>query len=373
MLATPATAGAELDGPYDVSVVDPILLSAEGHADDELREEAERWADRASFEVGDVVDPVSFPVEVTLDDVDIGDLQITVTIDADGKVVLEIAAPGNASDELLAARRAALRRDWLTIRYESGHTVTGGQGFSTRFQDRIFDDLIWEDFDVNGRNFDVKKEKPNTPNSTAFDPAAIGNAGERSLFSWILAHWRDPAGQEGTGWLASDDGAGEIADFIHIDESGDVPMLCLIHVKGSKSDTQNRGISTSDYEVVVGQAIKNLRFLDLDNLANQLEAGKNKQVAQANWHDSVQQDDERDPLVEAIGQLGTNTDVQIVVVQPRVTQNEHDGARGDAANGNVSSRVKRLRQLDALLLEAQAACQALGARFVVVGDAQGNP
>jgi len=79
------------------------------------------------------------------------------------------------------------------------------------------------------------------------------------------------------------------ADFIHIEESRAVPLLSLIHVKGSKSASPDRRISTSAYEVVVGQAIKNVRFLDLGNMATQLEAGKNKEVAQANWLDSVKQ------------------------------------------------------------------------------------
>lgn len=371
VLASPAGSAADLDGPYDVSVIDPTLLSADGPADDERREEAEKWADRASFVVAPGVDPLGFAVTTSLDGVQLGDLQVSVGVDADGSASVEVEPPVGAGDDLVDAAAAASHRDWLTIRYESGHTVAGGLVFCPRFRDQQFTGWMWDDFDVNGRDFDVTKEKPNRPGSTAFDPAAIGAPGERSLFSWTLHHWRDQQGNAGTGWLASDDGANEIADFVHIDGSGTVPLLSLIHVKGSGSEAQGRQVSTSDYEVVTGQAIKNLRFLDVGNLAAQLADGSNKAVAQANWLDSVQQDPNRAALVAHVQSLGTNIDVQIVVLQPRVTKQEHDAARADAAAGNETSKVKRMRQLDALLLEAQSACQSLNARFVVVGDRQG--
>ena len=60
-------------------------------------------------------------------------------------------------------------------------------------------------------------------------------------------------------WLACDDGAMEIADFI-LFEAGPPGLIEVIHVKGAHSSSPNRGISVSAYEVVVGQAVKNLRF-----------------------------------------------------------------------------------------------------------------
>ena len=309
---------------------------------------------------------------MTLDDTQIGLLQFAVDITDTGQATITIDAPDDASDDLLDAQQAAQRRDWLTVRYESGHTLTDGQIYTTRFQDRPFRNWLWEDFDVNGRSFAVKKEKPTKPNSTAFDPAAIGATNEPSLFSWTLKHWRDRTQTQGKGWLACDDGANEIADFMHLDESPPQPLLSLIHVKGSGSPSPTRGISTSDYEVVVGQAIKNLRFLDLANLADRLEQGNTKAVAPSNWKDGVKDHPKRENLVARLRQIGTNLELQVVILQPRVRKEDLLAARQDATAGNETSRLQRARQLDALLLEAEAACRDFNAGLIVVGDAQGQ-
>lgn len=372
VLASAISKDAQPEVPYDVSIVDPILLTSGGDIAPDRLAEAEKWSSRATFEPTVVTDPFDFTVEVTLDDTPIGILQLAVDITDTGQATITVDAPDNPPDELLAAQRAAQRRGWLTVRYETGHTLTDGQIYATRFQDRPFRSWRWEDFDVNGRNFAVKKEKPNKPNSTAFDPYAIGDANEPSLFSWTLKHWKDRTGAEGTGWLACDDGANEIADFIHLDESQPEPLLSLIHVKGSGSASPTRGISTSDYEVVVGQAIKNLRFLDLANLADRLEEGNGKAVAPSNWKDGVKDHPERKNLIARLRQIGTNLELQVVILQPRVRKQDLLAARQDATAGNETSRLKRTRQLDALLLEADAACRDFNAGLIVVGDAQGQ-
>lgn len=371
VLATLSAAG-DATKPYDVSIIDPILLTADGDTEDERREEAERWANRASFTVTNDGDPLDFSMSVELDGVDLGELRVKVTSCDDGTARTDVSAPDDASPHLLEAKAAANRPNSLTIRYESGHTLNGERMFSTRFVDRQFSNWRWMDFNVGGRKFEVRKEKPYIADSTAFDPAAIGTDADRSLFSWTALHWPDRHGHERRGWMASDDGAGEIADFIHIDSSGDPPMLSLIHVKGSKSAASDRQISTSDYELVVGQAVKNLRFLDLSNLADQLSAGREKAVAAANWHDGQKGDARRADLIRYLRPLGSNVGLQVVIVQPRVTKKEYEQARSIASKGRTTARVRRLRQLDALLLEAQAACRSLGAELVVVGDAQGK-
>lgn len=358
--------------PYDVSIVDPILLTSGADIDPGRLEEAEKWSSRATFEPTTITDPLDFTVEVTLDDTPIGHLQLVVDITDTGQAIITVDAPDNTTDELVAAQRAAQRSDWLSVRYESGHTLTDGKIYATRFRDRPFRNWRWEDFDTSGRSFAVKKEKPNKPGSNAFDPDAIGNANESSLFSWTLKHWKDRAGAEGTGWLACDDGANEIADFIHLDESHPEPLLSLIHVKGSGSANPARGISTSDYEVVVGQAIKNLRFLDLANLADRLERGNTKAVAPSNWKDGAKDHPGRENLVAHLRQIGTNLELQVVILQPRVRKQDLLAARQDASAGDETSRLKRARQLDTLLLEAEAACRDFNARLLVVGDAQGQ-
>jgi len=51
------------------------------------------------------------------------------------------------------------------------------------------------------------------------------------------------------------------------------PVLTLIHVKGSGSNSDGREISVANYEVVTGQAVKNLRKLDHRILESGLEEG----------------------------------------------------------------------------------------------------
>ena len=69
-------------------------------------------------------------------------------------------------------------------------------------------------------------------------------------------------------------------------------------------------------------------------------------------------------MIGALSALGSNYDKRVVVFQPRLTKKRHDLARENASG----SEMARLRQLDTLLLSAQASCRNLGAEFMVVGE-----
>lgn len=81
--------------------------------------------------------------------------------------------------------------------------------------------------------------------------------------------------------MTCDDGAMELADFIHFDDNRSEPYLSLIHVKASKNNAKNRQISIPDYEIVVSQAVKSIRHLSSDNIFNGLIAGMNRKIASA--------------------------------------------------------------------------------------------
>ena len=102
----------------------------------------------------------------------------------------------------------------------------------------------------------------------------IGTAG--SLFCWIKNCWNVNRDSGNSGWLACDDGSGELADFIHLDEHQGT--LSLIHIKGASTSSPTRGISVGAYEVVVSQAIKNLRHLDRFYLAEGLRLGLERNI-----------------------------------------------------------------------------------------------
>jgi hypothetical protein len=151
----------------------------------------------------------------------------------------------------------------------------------------------------------------------------------------------------------------EIADFICL-EIDDPPCLTLIHVKAAKSDSVNRQISVSEYEVVSGQAVKNLRYLDQILISDGLEAGIGRQVGDLVWHNRRRAS--RRSMIRELRDVGTDYNKKVVVLQPYVRKQVHDAARADMS----SIDGRRLRQLDTLLLGAQANIRSLGAEFQVV-------
>src|SRR5262249_47459496 len=131
--------------------------------------------------------------------------------------------------------------------------------------------------------YDVSKEKFWSGVIPSNSHEIIGT--EDSLFSWVKNKWRSPDAPPSaeSGWLACDDGSMEIADFIHLDDQSNPPVLSLIHVKGAKSCERVRDISVSAYEVVVGQAVKNVRFLDRILLEEGLKAGLEHKIGKLVW------------------------------------------------------------------------------------------
>ena len=254
--------------------------------------------------------------------------------------------------------------DNLTIYFESGHTFARGRMFLTEFRDAQFDDWRWVDMGADSTEID--KEKPYL--GTRFDVTAIGSKEDMSLFGLVARHWPklEKRGNP-RGWLACDDGSMESADFIHLDETLDPPKLTLIHVKGSGSTKINRQVSVSDYEVVVGQAIKNLRHVDRKLLRKKLERNGKGKLKDAVWHNGHRKKN-RDGIIQALEEASSRLKKKVVILQPRVRKSEYDELREMLKTGTgPEGRKHRLRQLDALLLSARANCLGLGAEFAVIG------
>ena len=222
---------------------------------------------------------------------------------------------------------------------------------------------MWADLD----DFDIKAEKPLTgANNRTLDIDGMGRPNDESLFGFTVKNWHRVLGEGApAGWLACDDGSMESADFIRFDP--DRRELSLIHVKGSGSDGANRGISVTDYEVVVGQAVKNIRYLDRTNITEKLRQGAGNQIASAVWLNGERQPD-RTGMIAALEQEGANYTKKVFIFQPRVVRTQLNAVRQIIDNENDMTR--RLKQLDALLLSARAECNGLGATFHVVGDSR---
>ena len=212
-----------------------------------------------------------------------------------------------------------------------------------------------------------KNEKPLVGRRFAVEN--LGNADDKSLFGLVARHWPNmDARGEPTGWLVCDDGAMESADFIHLDETRSPPELTLIHVKGSGSGDAKRDLSVSDYEVVIGQAVKNLRHVDRGLLADKLTANAGGVLKNAVWYNGERQAD-RKALLKILKALGSNLKKKVVVFQPRVRRSVFNDIRKKMDGGKPpDAAVRRMQQLDALLLGARADCFSLGASFAVVAD-----
>jgi hypothetical protein len=376
ILASRATTGLDARNAFDLSVVAPETLADET-GDPDVLEAVEQWAYNGRFSVV-ASNGADLTANVSLSGEELGTIDLKVDLSNMDRVSCEVTPHPYLGSEDLMKEAAGIcgNRHYVQVRYESGHVLSDGMLYSPRFRDVRFGGWRW--IDLTG--IDVCKEKPVKIGSDkpVFDPEAVGL--QNSLFCWAWNHWPDLTGQgERRGWMACDDGSMEIADFIHFDDTLDIPLLTVVHVKGAHSSALDRGISVSDYEVVTSQAVKNLRYLDRMLLADGLEKGLKKVVGSIVWHSGVKQDNRRGMLAALRG-AGENYSRRVVVLQPRVLKSEFDGARAELDARRETGRTARLRQLETLLAGADQNCRAAGADLLVLGDgtpgareAQGAP
>lgn len=347
----------DVNGAYDVAVTPPELVLMGPVLDStqaEIVASMEQLAFATHFEITDadgttLTATVSYQGE-PMGEVEIRFRQVGDEIEADVSGQPVSAAHREDFNQLLGSIRDP---DTLTVYFESGHTIQSRQAFSLRHRDLAFDGWTWVPFDA---EWELDREKPRA----GLD--AIGD-GDRSLFSWVLEQWATVAGAEPGGWLACDDRPGETADFLHLDDSGEVPTLTLIHAKGAHSSGLGRGIAVVPYETVSAQAIKNIRHLDTELARGNLLSG----IVPAGlellaWENGASRS--REQFVERLGTLGANFRRRVVIVQPHVRKQLVDEVRADPNHTQLS----RLRQLDTLLNGVAADCRSAGAEFVVVSS-----
>lgn len=367
VLATSATKIPDLKDAYEIHFLPPELLADDADLDPETREKMERWAYQAALQIQET-DDSSLVAAVTMDDVPLGTLTLVFdtsdveNVRIESQVEPEPTCPDEYAEYQEELEEVSHDPAWIKVWYESGHTLTGGAIFEIRHRDQPFVAFRWADL----TDYEVKKEKfwSGSFPENALD--LIGNQG--SLFCWVRNEWPLPGPPySGTsGWLACDDGSMEIADFIHLDVGGAVPVLTLIHVKGAKSDSAGRGISVASYEVVTGQAVKNARFLDRLHLDVGLRAGLDKQIGKLVWFDG--QPSTREEMLDAIAEIGASYLRRVVILQPHVRKSRLDEVREALRGGEEHSEEGRIRQLDTLLLSAQASCRSIGAELWVLAD-----
>lgn len=346
----------DVGSAYAITVLLRDLLT-EDDIDAEERERSRRWAYEASYEVKPL-EGLSLEVTPTISGVTLGRANLTVTIsEQEVTIVGKWEGPLHEDANLLAECLEILCDvEKIKIYYESGHAVAQGRLFVGGFSDQPF---AWDfqSFD----KYDLDREKPGVPKGSTL-AAQIAQPGDKSLFAYVCQKMFLDAAGNPEGWLASDDGSMELADFIHIDPVKKV--VTLVHVKASKSKDPNRQAAPADFEIVVSQAVKNLRHLDRRKLGDELERGRAKKIGAAVWHNGKKQPD-RDGFIQVAKALNEPVSKVLVVLQPRLTKKEVEHARGPKAAKN---RALAIKQIDTLMLAAQISAAACGSRFVGIAD-----
>lgn len=234
---------------------------------------------------------------------------------------------------------------YLQIRYESGHTFSGGEFFQQRFRDLGFTGWKYEDFS----QYEVNKEKPSSNDQ-------IGTDG--SLFCWV---WNEYSANS---WLYCDDSSGEVADFVKLESNDNLLKISLIHVKATSGD-ENRRFSVSAYEIVTAQAVKNLRHFQIDNLINQVSReDENHFLYRIKRNGSTPQDSReagqfRNEFIATLRTTSANIQREVIVLQPH-------NRRRSIENITLNSNARC--QLNTLLLSVETTCKSLGANFYVITD-----
>lgn len=356
-LAQPTNSAEGVEGAYAISIIPEELLS-EDDIPRENREAARRWAFDAHYAVTPR-DGMALSVAVTLGGIVIGTAELGITLDEEGEAQLGFgwseqppeAAAARAECEGFLGNLGAIK-----IYYESGHTLAQARCYAGGFTDQPFD---WRFDDFSG--YDVDTEKPAVPKGKSL-AQCIAADGDTSLFAFTCQKMFVDADGAPHGWLASDDGSMELADFIHIDP--DAKVLTLVHIKASGSTAPDRMAAPAEYEVVVSQAVKNLRHLDRRNLADELKRGKAKKIGAAVWHNGDKQKD-RTGFLAAAEKLPRSATRKLIVLQPRVTCGERKRCLADGA---PPSHAMRMKQIETLMLAARASALACGASFEGIAD-----
>lgn len=243
--------------------------------------------------------------------------------------------------------------------YESGHAIVGGMVFQTSYRDVTFNNILWSDFD----KYELDKEKP-TNNKDVAELSKIGV--QKSLFCWIKNFWCgawlsgnefEPK-EDANGWLYCDDGAQEKADFINLAQCQGHYILTFIHVKSiKKKDNSNRKISVCAHDVVLNQAIKNLRYCDRKKLVDSLQERVDGADKKYCWKDGKKAN--ANDFIKELSNIkaANNIRTRVVVVHPHTKKSVYKQTPDD-------NNIKR--QLNTLLVSTENAVRATNSDFYLI-------
>ncbi|NRR32212.1 hypothetical protein HSX11_18720 [Oxalobacteraceae bacterium] len=324
-----------------------------------------------------------YGIELVLSPVPDKNISVRLTDLASGKtddVVLEPALTSSKVVEFKVVGKVSpalqncvdtLRTDpgFVRVYYESWHTITDATLSLAAVQDR--------DFVLEYCNFglltecDVGQEKPK---GQKLDLPKIFTSADNSLFKWVFQKGLAQLGlaQPSTGrcWLYCDDGAGEVADFIHValpPYSGiTIPKITLVHVKGANNNGAKRKISAGAYEVVAAQAMKNLRRMISNQMLLDIKNTVDKHGDERTWDQPwalglTSSPQTGQALLNALKNIKSVCDYEVIILQPHVLKSKYQTLTGPSTDVTAV-------QLRSLLFGVKSMTQAAGATLRVVCD-----
>jgi hypothetical protein len=349
-LATEISDLTAVSGAYEVLVAEPDDVRGEPDSDDELVARAELLSE-ALLAVHGQPDSPKFTMDVGFHGCVSGSLSIK-PVQASGGFELDVRYASEPTNEPVSRqiRDAIGNGDLISVYYTSGHTFTARNISRQNIATTPFRGFDFVDF----ADCDITTEKPPLKGDQVIHDA-IGLSGDKSLFGWVVQHFSD-------GWLICDDGAGEIADFLHLSSKG---LLSAIHVKGADSRSTGRGVAVGPYQVVTSQAVKNIRALSTEYLCDRLRRQRIEHPAC--WHLGTRVAD-RDEFIELLEARVTTDKAHVVIVQPHLCQAVYERARRDAEAGIPTVASQRLALLDNLLNATRRTVRGVWDDLIVIGS-----
>jgi hypothetical protein len=357
ILATPINDLNAIKNAYDLSLIDySILPSEQSSAKKDLLKTVTH---SYNWELIEGLGNKKISLRIFHEKILCGELTVEPTI-RDYEISFNVTGftpVKNKKKTLEYFKRIFNHPEFIKCWYETGHAIVNAWLFKTDYRDVQYHNFIWADFE----NYDITQEKPNVEGKLALD--LIGK--QKSLFCWVKNRWsggwntRDEFNttEKPLGWLYCDDGAGEKADFIHIVEHKAEILISLIHVKAANANSLNRRISVGAHDIVLNQAIKNLRYVNRKNLLLDLqeraETSENKQC----WLNNNSETSKNfTSYLQSIQKI-SNIKTRVIVIQPHTMKNFYETVK--------SSNIKK--QLDVLLVSADNAIRSSGAEFHILG------
>jgi hypothetical protein len=359
ILATPISDMKDVKSLYDLAFIDYEFYREE---DSKIKYELlKKIHEEYTFEVNSTISSHKISVKVYNSGKYIGEVNAESLIkDYSVEFNVSIFSQNGKKKELDYFARVFKYPELIKCWYESGHAIVNGKVFKTEYRDVIYDGFIWADFE----NFNICQEKPGLlgkQNKVVLEE--IGK--QKSLFCWIKNRWSGSWGnkdqclttEKPTGWLYCDDGAGEKSDFIHVVRYNNNTYISLIHVKASSTNSQARRLSVGAHDIVLNQAIKNLRYINRKELVSDLKERIASSEKKYCWKDNNEKDSSE--FITFLEGINNQSDLKmrIIVIQPHTRKSYY--------NNGPNSNIRK--QLDVLLVSAETAIRSSGAEFYIVG------